>query len=271
MLMDKSPPRDTNPNLPIPIPSDARARWALFLDVDGTLVDIAPEPDAVVVTPRLIAVLGRLHDALGGAVALVSGRTVARLDALFAPLRLPAAGNHGLERRGADGLVHRPPVRAAEIARLRAAFADFAAARPGTIVEDKGLSIALHFRLAPSCGDEAVALANRLAGEIGGGFRVQHGKMMVEVRPDGGTKGSVVDGFMTEPPFAGRVPVFVGDDVTDEDGFAAANRRNGLSMRVGGDEPTGARYRVASVAALLDWLEALAGGAENAGMRRSFC
>lgn len=247
-----------------PIPPDAAARWALFLDVDGTLVEIAAEPDAVVVTPRLIAVLGRLQSALGGAIALVSGRTVAKLDSLFAPLRLPAAGNHGLERRGADGRIHRPPVRESEIARLRAAFADFAGAHPGSIVEDKGLSIALHFRLASACGAEAVALADRLVAELGGGFRVQHGKMMVEVRPDGGTKGSVIDSFMMEPPFAGRIPVFVGDDVTDEDGFAAVNRRNGLSMRVGDAAHSAARFRVDSVMALLGWLEDLAAGPVDA-------
>ena len=247
-----------------PIPPDAAARWALFLDVDGTLVEIAPEPDAVVVTPRLIAVLGRLQDALGGALALVSGRTVARLDSLFAPLRLPAAGNHGLERRGADGRIHGPRVHKAEIARLRTAFTGFADAHPGSIVEDKGLSIALHFRLAPACGGDAVALADRLAGELGGGFRVQHGKMMVEVRPDGGTKGSVIDSFMTEPPFAGRIPVFVGDDVTDEDGFAAVNRRGGLSMRVGDAAHSAARFRVDSVTALLGWLEDVAAAAVDA-------
>lgn len=254
-----------------PIPPDARARWALFLDVDGTLIEIAPEPDAVVVPPRLIAVLGRLQEALGGALALVSGRTIDRLDTMFAPLRLAAAGGHGLERRGGDGRVHRPPARTAETARLRAAFSDFAAARPGVIVEDKGLSVALHFRLAPACERDALALAGRVAREIGDGFRIQRGKMMVEVRPEGGTKGSVVDSFMAEPPFAGRTPVFVGDDVTDEDGFAAANRRGGLSMRVGDGVPSVARFHIGGVAALLDWLDILAGGTEKAGARRPFC
>lgn len=241
-----------------PVPASTVKRWALFLDVDGTLLDIAAEPDAVVVTPQLLDVLARLRGALDGAVALVSGRTIAKLDALFAPLRLPAAGNHGIERRNAEGHVIRPSASDAAMERVRAGFAAFAAGHPGLIVEDKQLSVALHFRNNPACEAEVLTLAERIVAALGAGFRVQRGKMMVEIRPSGGDKGSVIDAFMAEPPFAGRIPVFIGDDVTDEDGFAAVNRRGGVSLRVGGGAPTAARYRVADVATLLDWLERLA-------------
>jgi trehalose 6-phosphate phosphatase len=255
--------RSTKPHPPfLPGPPSG---WALFLDVDGTLVEIAVDPEAVVVTPRLVGILDRLQRRFGGAVALVSGRTVARLDALFAPLRLPAAGNHGLERRGADGRIVRPPEHREAMEQVRRGFTAFAAANPGTLTEDKELSVALHFRRVPACEAAAVALADRLSRAVGPGFRLQRGKMMIEIRPLGGDKGSVVDAFMAEPPFAGRLPVFVGDDVTDEDGFAAVNRRGGISVHVGGIVPTGARFRIANVPALLDWLERLAGDTHARG------
>lgn len=248
---------DAKDRLPLE-PPPGSAGWAFFLDVDGTLVEIADDPDAVVVSPRARTVLAALGEALDGAVALVSGRPVARLDALFAPLRLAAAGNHGLERRSAGGKLVRPSEQRAALDRVRAPFHRFAADHPGVIVEDKGLSVALHFRRTPEAEGEACRLAERLVAEINAGFRVQPGKKMVEIRPEGGDKGSVVTAFMAEPPFAGRTPVFVGDDVTDEDGFAAANAMGGFSVRVGDDAPTVARFRVATVAALLDWLERLA-------------
>jgi trehalose 6-phosphate phosphatase len=254
--MDNPAPERAEP-LP-PIAPDGPAGWALFLDVDGTLVEIAADPEAVVVPSKARAVLAALRGVLDGAIALVSGRTVEKLDELFAPLRLPAAGNHGLERRGADGRLIRPAERRAELDRVRAPFLRFAADHPGVIVEDKGLSVALHFRRAPGVEPEALHLAERLVAEIDSGFRVQRGKKMIEIRPHGGDKGSVAVAFMAEPPFAGRTPLFIGDDVTDEDGFAAVNAMGGLSVRVGGNEPTVARFRVANVAALLDWLERLA-------------
>jgi len=235
---------------------------ALFLDFDGTLVEIAAAPDAVHVPDGLAALLGRLERALGGALALVSGRTIETLDALFRPFRPAAAGNHGLERRGADGRVIRPALSAA-VAPARAAMAAFAGAHAGVILEDKTLSVALHFRAAPDAGPEALALAERVAGESGGALRVQHGKMMVELRPPGGDKGSVIADFMAEPPFAGRRPVFVGDDVTDEHGFAVVNAMGGVSVRIGANGATAAQYRLDDVSSLRNWLERAAVAAEE--------
>ncbi len=240
--------------LPPPAPG-----WALFLDVDGTLIEIADRPAAVRVEPRMIAVLSALVRATDGAVALVSGRPVEFLDRLFAPLVLPAAGLHGLERRGAAGHWAVRVGRHADVDRFTAAFESFVAAHPGCLVEDKGLTVALHYRMAPEAGAAARALAERLAAESGGAFRVQHGKMVAELRPEGPDKGAVVAAFMEEPPFAGRLPVFAGDDVTDEAGFAEVNRRGGHSVRVGSPVgPTAARWQVPSVAALAEWLAEVA-------------
>ena len=250
---------------PLPPPSP-RPDWALFLDVDGTLVEIAAAPDAVVVPPQLLALLRGLQDSLDGAVALVSGRAVTTLDALFAPLHLPMAGNHGLERRTADGRVLRPDIPDAALARARAAVAAFAESRRGPILEDKTISVALHFRAAPELAGDVERLAAALAAELGPALHVQRGKMMVELRPTGGDKGSVVHDFMAEPPFVGRVPVFIGDDATDEDGFRAVNALGGISVRVGKPEgPTAARYRIAGIEAVYGWLAALAreGAAER--------
>lgn len=240
-------------------PPPPRSDWALFLDVDGTLVEIADEPDAVVVPPRLLALLRALQEVLGGAVALVSGRAVTTLDALFAPLRLPVAGNHGLERRTADGHLVCPEIPAPALDEVRTAFTGFAQAHEGAIVEDKKVSIALHFRQAPYLAEKAERLAETLVGAYPA-LHLQRGKMLVELRPTGGNKGSVVHDFMSESPFQGRIPVFIGDDVTDEDGFRAVNALGGMSVRVGDPaRPTGARYSVPNIEAVYSWLAGLAG------------
>jgi trehalose 6-phosphate phosphatase len=242
---------------PLPEPD---LSWALFLDVDGTLLEIAPGPDEVVVAPGLAGLLAAVAGRLGGALALVSGRSIARLDELFTPLRLPAAGLHGRERRRADGRTLRAAAAPRALAAARAAFTAFAHDHPGALVEDKGPGVALHWRRAPRAEEAARALAERVARDLGPGFRALHGRRVAEVLPAGGDKGAALAAVMQEPPFAGRIPVFVGDDSTDEDGFAAANRLGGLSIRVGdGARPTAARARAAGVAALRAWLARLAG------------
>ena len=149
-----------------------------------------------------------------------------------------------------------PPTPALE--RARAAFAAFADAHRSVIVEDKVISVALHFRAAPELADEARRLAEELAAELAPALQVQQGKMMVELRPAGGDKGSVVRDFMVEPPFAGRVPIFIGDDVTDEDGFRAVNALGGISVRVGEPgQPTEARYRIDGIEGVYGWLSSL--------------
>ncbi len=241
----------------LPEPNDD---WALFLDVDGTLIEIADAPDDVSVDPAMIDVLARLGRRFGGALALVSGRQLDTLDRLFRPLRLTAAGLHGLERRTPGGEVQKSNGAADRLERVRAELVAFAAGDARLLVEDKGLTVALHYRRAPERADEVRLLADRLAAEIGGALVPQRGKMVIEFRPPGPNKGDIVDRFMAEKPFEGRIPVFIGDDVTDEDGFAAVNRRGGHSIRVGPDEATAARERIASVAELCHWLASLAEG-----------
>ena len=232
------------------------AAWALFLDFDGTLVDIATTPDAVVVSPSLRPILLECAAAFGGAVAIVSGRPIAALDALLDPLRLPAAGLHGLELRLPDGTVERAAHGTAGLDGLRARFRALVREDPRLVVEDKGLSLALHFRRATERERELGELV-AAAAIPHDGHHVMHGKMVLEVRPTHANKGTAVGRLLDTPPFAGRMPVFAGDDLTDEDGFAAVNRRGGISIKVGTGK-TGATCRLPDVAALRAWLAAIA-------------
>jgi trehalose 6-phosphate phosphatase len=249
---------------PLPTP---RADWALFLDFDGTLAHIAATPCGVSIDPRLRPTLAALNEALDGAVALVSGRTLAQLDDLLTPLVLPAAGLHGLERRRADGTIARAQEPAAEIAVVRQRLRAFAARVPGVLLEDKGLSLALHYRDAPERQADCLRAADEAVAASGGGLHLLEGKMIYEIKSDGTNKGTAIEAFLAEPPFAGRTPAFFGDDVTDEDGFAAVNRRGGVTVCVGDGAKTMARWRIASVGALLTWLakvpEAIAIDAKN--------
>jgi len=233
-------------------------KLAVFLDVDGTLLDIRQTPQAVAPPTGLTAVLGAAHQALSGALALVSGRPLADLDRLFAPLVLPAAGLHGLEMRlcgaGAVRRTQADPNLVAEAARLRDALAPLS----GVLVEDKGRSVAIHYRQAPAAKAEVAAAARAVAERLGAAYHVLAGKMVCEIKPKSMNKGHAVEIFMAEPPYAGRHPVYVGDDVTDEDAFAVVNRLGGMSVRVGNDAPTEARAAIADTEVLRDWLAALA-------------
>jgi trehalose 6-phosphate phosphatase len=244
---------------PLPEPSD---RWAIFLDIDGTLVAIAETPQTAQVEPELLPLLERLRQGVGGALAVVSGRRLADIDRLLAPLRLPAAGLHGRERRGADGTLVESGGPEAIIAPLRPRLATYAEARPGLLLEDKHGSLALHYRLAPAYGASVTRLARRLAADEPR-LRVIFGRKVVEFQPRGSDKGTAIAAFLQEPPFAGRRPIYAGDDVTDEDGFAAVNRLGGLSIRVPNEErharTSTARFELRTVAALHRWLRAVAG------------
>jgi trehalose 6-phosphate phosphatase len=237
---------------------------ALFLDVDGTLLDIADTPEAVRIDPATVALLERAYRATGGATALITGRRIADIDRLFAPLALPVAGQHGFERRDAAGALHRHAEPRPELAAARASLEAFAARHPGVLIEDKTLTVAAHYRLAPGAGPAVGALAERLAAESGGVFAVQRGKMVVELRPAGKDKGTAIAEFLDEPPFRGRTPVFLGDDLTDEYGFSIVNGRGGVSMKVG-DGSTEATARLPDVDAVRAWLERLVatGGSEG--------
>lgn len=238
--------------LPAPKPLVLRD-CALFLDLDGTLAPIAARPQDVHPDPRRTDLLERLAGALDGRLAVVTGRTLADVDRILEGRVAAVAAVHGLVRRDARGLLHEhaPHPRLHEAAE---AFRRFAARDSGLLVEEKGLSVALHFRLARSCADAARACARRLAAETG--LTLQDGDMVEELRTPGPTKADSVRAFMAEPPFAGATPLFLGDDVTDEDGFAAARALGGAGVLVGVARPTGAQYRLPGVEATLAWLEA---------------
>ena len=219
---------------------------ALFLDFDGTLVDLAQQPEDVVVPPSLVATLRDLHAYLGGAVAVISGRPMEQLDAFLAPLRLPMAGVHGSERRAADGTLSlHATYPLDEVQRAAQALAD---QHPALRLEAKRGSLALHYRQAPQL--EALCLDTlRAAVEASPGLTLMRGKMVVEAKPGGASKGMAIDAFMHEEPFAGRQPVFIGDDFTDEVGFTVVQRRGGMGVKVGGG-PSAAWHRVESPAVL---------------------
>jgi trehalose 6-phosphate phosphatase len=203
---------------------------AVFLDFDGTLVDIAPQPEAVVVPPALLRSLDALSNYLGGAVALISGRPIEQIDRFLQPMRLPIAGVHGAERRNARGelaLLPAFPLEAIEQAAL-----ELARSEPRLRVESKRGSIAVHYRQAPELEARCLEVMQR-AVERSPGLTLLRGKMVVEAKPGGASKGAAIEAFMAEPPFAGRTPVFVGDDVTDEVGFATVQRLQGLGVKVG--------------------------------------
>lgn len=241
-----------------PSPADD---WALFLDVDGCLVDFADAPDAVRVPRRLPSLLARLAHRLDGAMALVSGRPLAGLDRMFAPLRMTAAGLHGLELRNGDLLLKPSPQVPAALAGIRDEATALALAWPGAIVEDKGPALGLHWRAAPAARDALRALAEAALPRLPG-YRLQHGDSVVELRPADGDKGAAIAALLDEAPFRDRVPVFAGDDITDESGFATVNARGGISVLVGAREPSAAHYALRSPNAVRRWLAE--GAAEGA-------
>ena len=211
--------------------------WAVFLDVDGTLIEIAATPDQIDVPADMLAAVEGVRKALDGAVAIVSGRPLNELDRMFAPLQLPAAGLHGLEWRTAQGQLVTEEGEVEALRGVREKLLAFADTRRGVVVEDKRLSLALHYRNAPEAADDAKSLVTTLVAEQAGQLGVIPGKMVLEIKPKHMDKGTVVEAFMAAPPFRGRVPVFVGDDFTDEYGFRMVNRMGGHSIRVGPPPP----------------------------------
>ncbi len=226
--------------------------WCLFLDVDGTLIELADSPFDSCADADLTTLLSHVAERLGGAVALVSGRSIDYLDALFAPLRLPAAGLHGVERRKASGIMHGASFIDTQLDRARAALKALVAAHPGTLLEDKGRTIAVHFRLAPQSEPAVADLVRRVAAQLGTNYHIQGGKMMLEIKPRGFSKAAAINAFMHEPPFTGRTPVFVGDDLTDQDGFRTVEDAGGISIAVG-DRVHG-QFMLVGVAQVRDWL-----------------
>lgn len=237
-------------------PPECDPRGALFLDLDGTLLEIAARPEAVRVPAGLPRLLNDLGGRREGALALVSGRVLADIDRLLAPWQGAAAGLHGAERRRADGTIERilEDGAARALARLRPRLLRLAGAMPGVFLEDKAAALALHYRAAPAREESLRAATRRLAAECAPALRLLDGKMVLEFRPASTTKGTAIAAFLGEAPFRGKRPVFLGDDASDEDGFAEVNRRGGLSVRIGPPADSAARFALPSVAAALAWL-----------------
>jgi trehalose 6-phosphate phosphatase len=227
--------------------------WAFFLDIDGTLLDIAATPKAVHTAKADCRLVAALYDKADGALALVSGRSLKMIDQLFSPMRLPAAGQHGVERRDARGRVHRPSFSTDVLERAASHIREFAERHSGLVFEDKGYSMALHYRLAPHLAGAANAVVREAARAAGEDVEVQRGKMVAELKPSGHDKGRAIEAFMREKPFAGRTPVFLGDDLTDEHGFRTVDRMGGYAIKVG-PGPTVAHWRVPNPAAARGWL-----------------
>jgi trehalose 6-phosphate phosphatase len=229
---------------------------ALFLDLDGVLAPIVARPEDVVPQAERTQLMRGLQAALGGRLAVISGRTIADLDRILDGVVPALAGVHGLERRGGDGRVWRAePSKALD--RARAAFEPLARDWPGVVIEEKGLSVGVHYRAAPGAEAAVRQAVEQLT--PADDLVAQWGQMVAELRTPGPDKGDALTGFMAEPPFAGARPVFVGDDLTDEHGFAAAAAGGGFGVLVGPERPTAAQMRLENVEAVYDWLSAAAG------------
>ena len=236
---------------------------AVFCDVDGTLIDIADTPEGVHVSDALRATLDLVRDRLSGAFALVTGRGLADVERMFEPSRYAAAAVHGLEirtRPGEPAESHRPDAAfRAEIDRLVERFSN----REGIIIEDKAYSIALHFRLAPEAEGDILIELHRSQKKLGSAFQVLGGKKLAELKPLAANKGSALRHFMADPPFAGRRPIYFGDDTTDEYAFEAANELGGVSVRIGAHPDTRAQMVVGDRQILYTWLKVLSGGSSG--------
>jgi len=234
-------------------PPDPDLQWAFFLDVDGTLINIADTPDAVVVDQTLLQLIANLHRCNGGALALISGRMISDLQNRIGLAQLPLAGLHGLERRDSTGRLWMHAAPPAAKSAIKAALEPVVGSYPGLLLEDKGLTLALHYRKAPTLAAYVHRLMGQLASLHGPGLELQRGKFVVEINPAGIDKGTAVAEYLAEFPFKGRRAVFIGDDLNDEHGFAEVNKQGGISIKVG-PGPSCARYRLPNVAAVHHWL-----------------
>ena len=240
-----------------PPPANLLSGASLFLDFDGTLVDIVDRPDAVTIDPALPVLIAALARRLDGRLAIVSGRSVADIRAYLDPIgRCAVAGNHGLEMLWPDGRLERPappPTLDETIAEVR----EWALLTPGVMIEPKPFGVALHYRQAPQAENAVAALAAAIAGR--GVFTLQQGKMVFELRARGADKGDAVKAMLARPPMAGTRPIFVGDDLTDEAGFRAAGAAGGAGMVIGeATWATRASYHLPTVADVHAWIAAAA-------------
>lgn len=247
--MARTPTAPADGPQPSPAPD-----WALFLDIDGTLIDHADHPEGVTIPDDLPDLLSRLQLALDGAVALVSGRTIDWMDHRFAPARLAASGQHGAEIRLAPDAPAVPIPTPKWRRPLEQSLDRALAAWPGVFIEHKPLSLAVHFRAVPQFADEVMQTVVDLGSGLDGSVEFLKGRFVIEVRQGGHDKGTAVEQFMRTALFTGRRPVFLGDDVTDEDGFRAVRAAGGLAVAVG-PRPTGqVDFRLAGPSQVRDWL-----------------
>ncbi len=234
---------------------DDLERYCVFLDFDGTLVQIQDRPDDVRVEASTLRFIERLQGKVGGAFALISGRDIDVVDRLLHPLVTPVAGVHGLQRRDAEGQLHSPVI---DQRIVEAIATDIEAAfneEPSIIIEKKTGAVALHYRLRPDFETRCLALAETIVRNQPE-LHLIKGKMVCEIRINGNDKAAVIEAFLAERPFKGRIPIFAGDDATDESGFAAVNAGGGVSIKIGGG-PTSAKFRAADVVELRNWFEGL--------------
>lgn len=229
-------------------------RHAFFFDFDGTLADLQPRPELVFIAGTLHAALAQL---VGRApVAVISGRPLVQLDELLQPLQLPSAGVHGSERRTAAGEYQQLQLDEELLAHIEHELRLACEPYPELLLESKGVAFALHYRQAPALESVALQLATDFVSLYPETLSLQPGKCVFELKPKGASKGEVIRAFMAEAPFAGRIPVFLGDDLTDEAGFEVVNALGGLSIKVG-EGATIASARLPSVDAVDAWLHAL--------------
>ena len=237
-----------------PTPPLVGRDWALFLDVDGTLLDYVPRPDMAQVSPALKETLAALQTALDGAVSVVSGRAIADVKRLFAPLQLAVAGQHGAEA-WLDSSRHLDATPSRQLKTILAPVCAYARQIPAIYVEDKGASVAFHYRGAEEERANLYSMLQDAVARSDGTYNLLQAHLAFDVRPRGANKGRAVEWFMAAPPFAGRVPVFAGDDNTDEDGFAAALARHGHAIKVGDRVPSIAPWNFPTPDVLRGWLE----------------
>jgi trehalose 6-phosphate phosphatase len=247
------------PNPPLQAPPPLSADAALFLDFDGTLVALAETPEAIEVPTGLVGLLTDLHTWLGGAVAIVSGRQIDMLDRFLAPLRLPSGGEHGVQRRDAQGKMREEPP--PDLTHVLDVCNRLAGEYPDLLVERKHAAVALHYRRAP----KLESLCQRVLADLvtpWPALELLHGKSVFEVKPAGINKGVAIAAFMQEAPFAGRTPFFAGDDTTDETGFAVVQPQGGVAIKVGSGD-TLAQHRLESPKAVFEWLASVLPAAQK--------
>lgn len=247
-------------------------QYAIFLDIDGTLLGLQTDPGAVISDAPLRDLLGRLNERCSGRLALISGRSVAEIDRIFSPLRLRCAGSHGSERRFAPENDHEVCRSDSDVwTSIASELARFVEANEGLLLERKPTGFALHYRPRPELENDCRQIIETVAQRVDTSHEVLHGKKVAELVPAGFNKGTAIAEFLALPEYSNATPIFIGDDTTDEAGFDVVNRHNGISVRVGDSDASHATYSLADVDAVHRWLQQLltADTAEDLGIEET--